>query len=347
MSADVGRGEREPLVSIVVPVFNGERYLRESLDSILGQTYRNTEVVVMDDASTDGAPGILAEYGERDRRVTVHRQAVNQGIFANINAGLALAKGDLIAIHHSDDLYHPELLVRQVDYLSRNRPVGAVFSLDTFIDETGREFGRVRLPADIRAGTALDFGTVLNGVLRHENVFIRGGSSLVRRTVYNEVGTFDPTYGIRADLELWLRIARRRSLAILDEYLVKYRYGHENSSARYLRLRTEPELWFSVVDRILEDGGRALAEPDALAAYEGHRAEDLLKVTVNRYVADSPRSARKSLELVRPRRLLGTRRVQRGRLLTLWAALQVLVRLPRLDSVARIFRRRWYGAGAA
>src|SRR5262245_40453342 len=92
------------LVSIVVPVYNGARYLRESLDSILGQTYPHTEVLVMDDASTDETPQVLASYGDR---VRVHRQPWNRGIYGNANDGIALARGEYIAVYHGDDVYDP------------------------------------------------------------------------------------------------------------------------------------------------------------------------------------------------------------------------------------------------
>jgi glycosyltransferase involved in cell wall biosynthesis len=330
----------EPLVSIVVPVYNGERFLRASLDSILAQSYRRTEVIVVDDASTDGAPSIIATYAAADPRVRVHRQPENCGIFANINTGIGFARGELIAIHHSDDLYHPEMLGREVDFLRATPEVGAVFCLDAFIDEDGREYGRVELPVGIRGGEPLDFAAVLNGILRYQNVFIRGGSSLIRKAVYDEVGVFDPRYDLRADLDMWLRIAQRHPIAVIDEHLVWYRYGHDNSSARYDHLRTEPELSFSIVDDFVSNG--SLVERDALAAHEGHRAEDLLLVAVNRYIVGALPAARATLARVRPLRILRTRRVKRCRLLVLWAALQALTRLPRSSFIANAFHRRWH-----
>lgn len=334
-----------PLVSVVIPVFNGERYLQASLDSILGQTYRDTEFLIMDDASTDGAPEILRAYASADDRVRYQRQPQNVGIFANINAGIALARGDYVAIHHSDDLYHPEILAREVDYLDRNLDVGAVFCIDVFIDGEGREYGRLQLPPEIRAVEKLDYPMLLNGLLRHQNTFIRGGSGLFRSSVLLAAGPFEPAYLLRADLDMWLRLARQAPIAILDEYLVWYRYGHDNASLRYDRLRTESEISFTILDRYLAAGDRAVATPDALAAYEGHKAEDLLKVAVNRYIAERPADARATLASIDPRRIVGTDRIQRWRLLVLWAILHILVRMPRMPLVSRLFYRRWHGKG--
>src|SRR5712691_7114902 len=86
------------LVSVIVPVYNGEKYLRESLDSILAQTYQHTEVLVMDDCSTDGTPAILESYGDR---VRIFRQPHNRGIYGNANDGVAMAQGKYIAIYHA------------------------------------------------------------------------------------------------------------------------------------------------------------------------------------------------------------------------------------------------------
>lgn len=341
MSSQTGR----PLVSVVVPVYNGEEYLEESLESILGQTYDNLEVLVMDDASTDGAPAILQSFAERDDRVRYERQPSNRGIFGNINDGIALARGDYVAIHHSDDVYDREILAVEVAYLDRHPDVGAVFCTDIFIDQSGTEFGRLELPPEIRAAEVLSDAAVVNGILRHQNVFIRGGTSLIRNAVYEEVGNFDDAYSLRADLHMWLRISRRFPIAILDRPLVRYRTHAENSSVRYARLRIEPELWFAVMDRVLAEGGREVAQADALAAYEGHRAEDLLMVAVNQYIVGDGSGLRATLKRVRAGRIVGTPRIQRGRLLLLWAILHVVGRLPRLGVAARAFSWRWYRAG--
>src|SRR5215207_5945028 len=104
----------QPLVTIAVPVYNGARHLRESLDSILQQTYARTEVIVLDDASKDETPIITASYGDRIRVV---RHEKNLGGFGNMNAGIKLATGDLFAIYHADDVYESTIVEREVEYL--------------------------------------------------------------------------------------------------------------------------------------------------------------------------------------------------------------------------------------
>ena len=329
----------KPLVSVVLPVYNGERWLASSLQSVLAQTYSRFEVLVMDDASTDATGAIARSFA--DDRVRYHRNEQNLGQFGNVNAGIARASGELVALYHADDLFEPDLIEREVEYLVQNPQAGGVFCTDVFIDPEGREFGRSMLPAEFQGGRPLEYGDVLNGVLRYGNVFLRGQTSMIRRSVYEDVGPFVEHYGLRGDLEMWLRVARRAPLGIVDQHLVRYRWGHENVSRLYERLRTEPELWFALVDDLLAAGDRRLAAPDALTAYEAHRAEDLLRVAINQYVLGGLSDARRTLRSTRVASIVRSRRVQRTRLVGLWAALNVLCRLPPIGPVADAFYRRW------
>jgi len=101
----------QPLISCIVPVFNGERYLREALDSILAQTYRPLEIIVADDGSGDGTAGVVATFGDQVRYI---RQP-NQGPSSARNLGVGAATGDFIAFLDADDLWHPEKLTRQME----------------------------------------------------------------------------------------------------------------------------------------------------------------------------------------------------------------------------------------
>jgi glycosyltransferase involved in cell wall biosynthesis len=328
-----------PLVSIVVPVFNGERFLRESLDSILAQTYPRVEVLVMDDASTDSTPEIIASYGDR---VVACRQQINRGIYANANDGIARARGEFIAVYHADDVYDRSIVEREVEFLLRYPCAGAAFCQDIFIDTEGREFGRLELPPELRRGRPLRFPVILNALLTYKNRFLRCPGGMVRASVYREVGTYrSDEFHNNADLEMWLRISRRYPLGILEEHLFRYRWGHENSSRRHRRLRTDQERFFAIMDACLDEGGRASATPEALVAYEAHRAEDRLMRSVNHYILGELSQARSVLAEVRCAQLVRTDRVQRGRLLALYLGLSLLLRLPRIRTAADLFRSRW------
>jgi glycosyltransferase involved in cell wall biosynthesis len=339
-------GAHAPLVSIVVPVWNGERYLRESLDSILGQTYPRLEVIAVDDASTDATAEILASYGDRIR---VLRQTATRGIYGNANDGIALAQGDFIGVYHADDVYLPEMVEREVAWLLARPGSGAVFTSAVFIDAEGRVYGRKNLPPEVRGDRELDYPAVVNTLLARQNAFLGCPTALVRADVYRELGGYrDAEFKNTSDLEMWLRIARRFSLGVIEDELIRYRRGHGSSAERYHRLRTDQERFFTIMDLELDaEGGRAVATPDALAAYEAHRAVDTTMRSVNHYILGDRAGARSALRGVRLRTIASSPRVQRGRMLALAVAMRALVRLPRVPRVATAFERRWHTPPAA
>jgi GT2 family glycosyltransferase len=332
----------KPLVSVVVPVFDGEPFLRESLESILAQTYPALEVIVMDDASTDASAAIAAEVAATDERVRVHAQPANVGQFANVNAGLERARGELVAVYHADDVYEPEIVEREVAFLREHPDAGAVFTLATYIDPAGNEFGRLnRLPPSLGSLELFDYRVVLDAVLRDSSGFLPTPSALVRHDVYSEVGSYATCYGIRGDVDMWLRIASRHPVGLIREHLFRYRVGAHNESRRFARARSELDPTFAVIDGRLADGDLRLAEPGALDAYESSRAADLLVAAGNAYALGRQDELRALLRRVRPARL-ARRRMQRWRLLVLYVALQLLARLPHSRAVGRLLRRRWH-----
>ncbi len=329
-----------PLVTVIVPVYNGERFLRESLDSILAQTYPNLEVLVMDDASTDGTPAIIASYGDR---VKYHKQEQNRGIYGNANDGIALAHGKFIAVYHADDIYEPEIVEREVAALERFPNAGAVFCLDTFINADGRSYDQLKLLPEVAGGMPLNYPIILNTLLTHKNLFLVCPTSMVPASVYRDVGVYrDSEFRNTSDLEMWLRIARKYPLVIVEEYLLRYRHGHENSSKRYHHLRTTAGNYFQIMDLYLSEGDQVLATADALAAYEAHRAQDHLMIAVNHYILGQREEAQVALHRVLLRRLLASARIQRVRMLMLYLAMRVLVRLPQIRAIADLFYRRWH-----
>ncbi len=334
-------------MSVLVPVLDGERYLGECLDSILGQTYPALEVVVLDDASTDSTPRIAQSYGGR---VRYRRQPNTLGIYANVNAGLAEARGTYVAVYHADDVYHPTIVAREVAWLERFPEAGAVFCADILVDADGREYGRLELPPEVRGGRPLPYPVVLNALLTYKNRFLRCPSSMLRASVYREVGPYRPErFHNTADLEMWLRVARRYGIGILEDHLFRYRHHPRSSARRYHYLRTEPDRHFEILDLYLADDGHAHATREALAAHEAHRAEDWLMIAVRQYIRGHVEPARDALDRVTVAALLASARVQRGRLLGLWLILRVLTRLPHIRWIGDAFHRHWYpksGAGA-
>jgi GT2 family glycosyltransferase len=332
-----------PLVSILVPCFNGAAWLREALDSILAQTYPHIEVLLLDDCSSDDTPRIAAEYADR---VRVIRQPRNLGIYDNVNVGIDLARGELIATYHADDIYLPGIVQAQVDCLRAHPEVGAVFCADIFVDAQGREYGRMVLPPPVRGGGPLSYATVLNALLDYKNRFLVCPTAMVRASVHEAVGRYrQDRYRNTADLEMWLRIARHSPIAIVEAHLMKYRHFHGNSSQRYHKLRTAPENYFVILDEYLGQGDRRLARADALANYEAHRAEDRLMAAISHYIKGELADGRRALKDVRLAVLWNGRTVQRWRLMVLTLGMAVLLRLPRIDAMAQRMLHRWHMKG--
>jgi GT2 family glycosyltransferase len=329
-----------PLVSIVVPAYNAARFLRPALDSLLAQTYPNIEIILLDDASTDATPEIAAQYAGR---IAYIRQPKNLGIYDNVNAGIARARGDLIATYHADDIYLPTIVEAQVAYLCAHPYVGAVFCLAIFIDAEGLEFGRMPLPPEVRGGRPLDYRTVLKTLLMYRNRFIACPTAMVRASVHRDVGVYrQARYRNTSDLDMWLRIARRYPIAVLESHLIKYRRFHGNSSGRYHHLRTAPENFFIILDEYLAKGDRALATPRALVSYEAHRSEDRLMAAISHYIKGESTGGRQALREVQIIQILRTPQVQRWRLLVLAIGLWGLLRIPRIESLARVMYKRWH-----
>ena len=333
----------EPLVSIVVPVYNGARFLRESLDSILRQTYPRTEVIVLDDASKDETPSIVTSYGDRIRSV---RHEPNRGGFGNMNAGIALATGDMVAIYHADDVYEPTIVEREVSFLNAHPDVGTVFCLDVFIDATGQEYGRVTLPSELQRKDVLAYPDVVNALLRWKNRFLRAPGAMLRRSTYEAIGVFREEFGIAADLDLWLRAARHSGIGMLHEYLYRYRHFHGNWSQQYQYLRTEADTFFTVMDHWLASGERTHASPRALADFEGQRAEEYLMNAVALYIKGDMMRARQTVNAVRWRAILAASTIQRARMLALLGVLRALCPLPRIGAVSDALHARWYPHGS-
>lgn len=202
-----------PAVTVILPVYNGERFLQEAIDSIIDQDVPDWELVLIDNGSVDGTAEICRVAAERDSRVKVVRQPVPD-LVAALNAGLATARGALVARMDADDVSLPSRLRLQVSHLDLHPAVVAVGSAVDVIDENGDPVGRVRLPQqDDAIRRALLAG---RGSMCHPTV-------VVRRAAIVRVGGYRAGSYPAEDLDLWMRLSREGSLANLPMPLLRYR----------------------------------------------------------------------------------------------------------------------------
>lgn len=206
-----------PLVSGIVPAFNAERFLSDALDSALAQTLRDSEIIVVDDGSTDATGAIADRYAAaHPQRVRVIHQA-NGGLVAARNAAIAVARGRYIALLDADDFWLPHHLEISTRELESAAEVGLVHSNIEFMDIEGRV-----LNVPVRAQPSSK-GAFLDILLRRTNVACP--TTVFRHSLINDIGAFDPTFNRLGceDRDMWLRIAKVAAHCYLDSVHARYR----------------------------------------------------------------------------------------------------------------------------
>lgn len=207
-------------MSVVMSAYNAERHVGTAVESILGQTFSDFELVAIDDGSRDRTGDILAAYG--DPRIHVLRQ-VHRGLIASLNRGIGLASGEYIARMDADDVAHPRRLERQVAFLDVNHDVGMVGTAYDEIDEQGRVIGHRRYPTED--------GALRRALIRYNPFF--HSSVMMRRGVLEAVGSYDGARSFLVeDYDLWFRVARVTRMANLPDTLMQRRYGTHNISLK-------------------------------------------------------------------------------------------------------------------
>lgn len=242
-----------PRVSICVPTYNSALYLRQSLDSILSQSYKDFEVIVSDNASTDETVSILDEYAAL-YGIKVYRNEKNIGAIANFNRLVELAGGEYTAIYHSDDIYAGSIIEESVRVLDTDASIGLVSTMADVIDAEGAKLYDYRLHDGIKKldKTVYDFEEAFLGVIgtRKNTIFFVTSTVMVRTGMYRELGLFnEPVYKCSVDYEMWLRIARKFRVSIIDQKLMSYRVHEKQGSELEVRRNIElPDLLTVIQD---------------------------------------------------------------------------------------------------
>lgn len=213
-----------PLVSVLMPAYNARRYVAEAIQSVLAQTWRDFEFLIIDDGSTDDTPEILKRYAEADDRVRVLTRS-NAGVGAALNAGIAEARGELIARMDSDDVCLPERFARQVEFLRERPDCVLVGSRVLLIDPDGAPlFEMEEIPTGHEE---------IDEMLLQARWSIVHPAVMMRRDVVRRIGGYDNEVVPVEDHDLFLRLAEVGRLANLPEVLLRYR-KHPMNSVRVL-----------------------------------------------------------------------------------------------------------------
>lgn len=205
-----------PLVTVFIPVYNSEEYLQESLKSITSQTYKNMEILLVDDGSTDSSIDIINSF--EDSRIKLIENPGNKGIPYTRNVGLREAKGKYMAIMDSDDISMPNRIQEQVDYLETHPSIDALGTFYIKFDQKNEKKITTEFISSEDVKASLLFHTPISNP-----------SSIVRLESIKEIGLmYNPDFFVSQDYGFWAELSKAGKLEILPKYLLKYRTGHEN-----------------------------------------------------------------------------------------------------------------------
>src|SRR4030043_97742 len=220
-------------VSVIIPTYNRAQTLAEAIDSVLSQTFKDFELIVVDNYSTDATESVVNAY--TDRRIRYFKNQNNGLVSINRNFGIEKSHGEYIAFLDDDDLWLPEKIARQVPLLDSNTELGLVYTDCYIIDVSGTAREKTYF-----ASTKPIRGSVLSELLRNNSVPL--STVISKREVLDKVGVFNPAYRIAQDYDLWLRIAQYYPIDFIEQPLVKYRLHRESVSMKNHLLNYKEDL---------------------------------------------------------------------------------------------------------
>lgn len=234
---------KKPKVTVILTSFNHAKYLREAIDSVLSQTFQDFEFIIWDDASTDDSWNIIQSY--TDTRISSFRNETGKRGIYGINKTISeIAKGEYIAIHHSDDAWQHDKLQKQIDFLQDHSQYGAVFTNVVAIDE--------------QSSPLLDqdhlYATIFNQPNRSRQSwlysFFSEGNSLchpsvlIRKECYSQCGLYRYGFAQLGDFDMWVRLCMKYEIFVLPEKLTKFRVRENEANASGNTLENRSRYFF-------------------------------------------------------------------------------------------------------
>ncbi len=201
--------QTRPLVTIVLPTYNGEQYLSKAIQSIKNQSYKNWELIIVDDCSTDNTNKIAREYESEDNRIRLIKNETNLKLPASLNKGFSNAKGEYYTWTSDDNEYYPEALEKMVEFLEKNTDYGMVYAR-TNMEKDGK----------IQPYTWCDQATTAINLLE---ISVPGACFLYRSNLAKEIGLYDEKLFLNEDHDYWLRIFLKTPIGNLSDILYLYR----------------------------------------------------------------------------------------------------------------------------
>ncbi len=221
-----------PKVSIITATFNREAFVREAIDSVLAQSFKNWEMVIIDDASTDNTERVIKKYIDGEARIKYFKNDKNLGIAKTRNRGLELARGEYIAPLDSDDIWlDNNKLQKQVEFLDINKDYCMLGGGIMHIDENSKQVKKVLFPV---------YDSLIRKIILQFNPFPQS-TLLYRKSVALECGGYSETYKVCDDYELWLKMGLDHKFTNIPQVLAGYRI-HGGNITKTKRLTTTKEI---------------------------------------------------------------------------------------------------------
>ena len=230
------------VISIIIPVYNGEKTIQETLQSVFQQTFKEFEIIIIDDGSQDKTLEILNSI--RDPRLKIYSYQ-NSGQATARNRGIERAKGQYIAFLDADDLWTPDKLERQLKTLQNSPHAAVVYSWTDYIDESGKF---------VQPGRHISVEGDVYAELLTTNFVENGSNILVQKQALTEVGGFEASLPPAEDWDLWLRLARRYPFVVVPAPQVLYRVSTHSSSSNLAKQETQS---LRVLDRAFAEAPEA------------------------------------------------------------------------------------------
>jgi glycosyltransferase involved in cell wall biosynthesis len=220
-------------VSILIPLYNAEKYIAQTIESVLNQTFQDWELLILDDCSTDNSYQVAKEYEQKNKRINVRQNAQNLGMMGNWNEGIKHCKHEYFVKLDADDTWHPELLEKSIEILDKIPEVGLVFTKYVNIDENGVIIpnSEITLPDFAQNKAFSCVHLVQKGAHRMlEGEVLQQGFSLMRRKIFDEIG--DYLYIQSADTEFYFRVGAHYSIYCIDKIYYYYRVHLQSDSSK-------------------------------------------------------------------------------------------------------------------
>lgn len=237
-------------VSVCIPLFNRGRFIEQAVRSVLAQAYSDLDIVIVDNFSTDGSYEKVSAI--KDQRIRLFRNPSNIGSTGNWNRCVALAKGELIALFHADDVYEKNMIEQQVAAFENDPSLGAVFTAANIIDANGDLTGSMFLEPSLAEAERIDLDSAFSNYVESGRGSFVCPSVMIPKKVYDEIGGYNgDDFRYAFDYDLYFRVLEKHPVRILKEKLMRYRQYNEQGTKQVIKKHHFPDEFYKLFNKFI------------------------------------------------------------------------------------------------